>query len=156
MEEESKSLKEQLQEINKKLDEKKKKPKKFRLPWKARVGKKKVREGYATIVEIQENKNIDFIKERITDGTINLGNTIHAVDPNDIFFYKGKPLIFQCKNKLNPYNPLKGEHETYGQKYVMARMEGDKLTLKKSLGWGLSIGILIVAAIIGYSVLFGS
>lgn len=149
-------INEKLDKIESMLEEKKEKPKKFRLPWKARIGNRKVREGYATIIEIKENKNIDFRKERLKDGTINLDDTFHAVHPDDIFFYKGKPVIIQCKTKLNPYNPLKGEHETYGQKYVMARMEGDKLTLKKSLGWGLSIGLIVIIGIIGYSVIFGA
>ncbi len=149
-------INEKLENIEKMLEQGKKKPKKFRLPFKARVGNKKMREGYATIIEIKENKVIDFRKEKIVDGTINLNDTFHAVESDGIFFYKGKPVIIQCKNKLNPYNPLDGEHETYGQKYVMARMEGDKLTLKKNLGWGLSIGMAVIVGIIGYSVLFGA
>jgi hypothetical protein len=151
-------INDRLEKIEKILEEKgkEKKKKKFNLPWKAKVGNKKMGEGYATILEIQENKHADFRKEKITDGTIHLDDTFHAINPKDIFFYKGKPLIIQCKNKLNPYNPLEDKHETYGQKYVMARMEGDKLTLKKKLGLGLGIGMIIIIAIIGYSVLFGA
>lgn len=150
-------LNERLENIEKLLEDKNnKKSKKFKLPWKAKVGNRKMREGYATIIQIEENMNIDFRKEQIKDGTIKLDDSFHAVRGKDIFFYKGKPVIFQAKNKLNPYNPLEDKHETYGQKYVMARMEGDKLTLKKKVGWGLSIGALIIAAIIGYSVLTGA
>ena len=114
-----------------------------------------MREGYATVVVINENKNTDFIKEKIVDGTIKLDDTFHAVNPDEVFFYKGKPLIFQCKNKINPYNPLAGTHETYGQKYVMARMESDKITGKKSIGWGISIGIVVIIGIIIYAVITG-
>lgn len=151
------SVKEEISEIKQILEEKdKKSTKKFWLPFKSRVSKKRMREGYATIVEIKENKNVNFTRERISDGTIKLEDTFHAIDPNNIFFYKGRPIIFQCKNKLNPYNPLIGKQETYGQKYVMARMEGDKLTLKRKIGWGMSIGFMIIIGIIIYAVITGS
>ncbi len=154
---EEKSLKEEISEVKELIKESaNKKPKKFSLPWKARVGNKKMSQGYATIIEIKENKSIDFKKEPIIDSVIKLDDTFHAVNSDAMFFYKGKPVIIQCKNRLNPYNPLTNKNETYGQKYVMARMEGDKLTLKKSFGWGMSIGLIVIAAIIGYSVLFGA
>ena len=149
-------INEKLENIEKMLEKDKTKPKKFILPWKARVGNKKMREGYATVIEIKENKSIEFKKEKIIDGTIKLDDTFHAIESEGLFFYKGKPVVIQCKSKLNPYNPLEGDHETYGQKYVMARMEGDKLTLKKSIGWGMSIGAIVILGIIGYSLLSGA
>jgi len=129
----------------------------FRLPLKARVNKAKLSKGYVTVVKIEDNTGIDFIKEPIIDGTIKLDDdTFHAVEEFDIFNYKGKPLIFQPKSKLNPYNPLKGSHETYGQKYIMARMEGDKITGKKKIsGLGMSIGALIIGGIILYALFTG-
>ena len=125
----------------------------FRVPFRGRVGRMKVRQGYITVVVIHDNKNIEFTKEKIVDGTIKLpkDNTYHAIDSNDVFFYKNKPMIILAKNKLNPYNPLKGEHETYGQKYIMARMEGDKISLKKSLGWGASVAGIVILGIIAYA-----
>jgi len=133
--------------------------KKFRVPGRGKVSNFKVKKGFVTIVAINENKEIDFTKERIIDGTIKLQKgdlSFHAIHADDIFTYKGKPLIFQPKRKLNPYNPLKGKHETYGQKYIMARMEGDKISLKKSLGWGAGIGGLIVIGIIAYALITGA
>ncbi len=154
--EDNKSLKEEIQELKELISENQNnKPKKFRIPRKARVGKVKMKKGFVTIIVIGENKSLDFIKEPIVDGTIKLKDTFHAVDDEDVFFYKNKPVIIQAKSKLNPYNPLRGEHETYGQKYVMARMEGDKIVSKKQMGWGLTIGGIIIAAIIGYSFLTG-
>ena len=150
------SINERMEKLEAALDAGVKPPKKMKLPIKAKVGNAKMKGGYATVVEIAENKNVDFKKTPITDGTVKLGDTFHAVGGDDLFFYKGKPLFFQCKNKLNPYNPLAGKHETYGQKYVMARMEGDKLTFKKKMGWGISIGVIAIVAIIGYSVLTGA
>jgi|TARA_Y100000310_G_scaffold339488_2_gene432300 hypothetical protein len=160
--EENKSIREEIREIKGLVEtvgtkKKKKKPiKPFKLPFKARINNSKLKKGYLTVVKIEDNMGVEFTKEPIVDGTIKLdGDTFHAVEDFDIFHYKGKPLIFQAKSKLNPYNPLKGEHETYGQKYVMARMEGDKITGKKKMGLGISIGVLIIVGIIVYALFTG-
>ena len=163
MEREQKTIKDELSDIKEMLSdtakEKQRKPKVFRLPFKARVSPGKLRRGYLTIAQINENMAIDFKRERIVDGTVKLDDdTYHAVEEFDIFSYKGKPFIFQAKNKLNPYNPhnpLAGEHETYGQKYVMARMEGERIISKKQIGWGISIGILIIIGVIVYALFTG-
>lgn len=155
--EEEKSLKDEVRELKSLIrGDPTKKKKKFRLPFKARLSKKAVRQGYVTVAIIRENKNIDFVKEPIIDSTIKLdGDSFHSLKDEEIFYYKNKPFIFQAKSRLNPYNPLEGKNETYGQKYVMARMEGDKITMKKKLGLGISIGALIIVAVIAYALIAG-
>lgn len=157
---EKKGLGEKLDDITRKLDEQKTKKKpKFRIPWKAKVSNQKMKRKYATVLIIHENKSVEFTREPINDSVVKLqeGNevTFHAIDSDDILVYKGKPFMILPKNKKNPYNPAKGDNETYGHKYILARMESEKLSLKKKMGWGLGIGGLIIAGIIGYSVLFG-
>jgi len=157
--EENKSIKDELKEIKQALedsnrDNKSKKPRPFKLPFKAVVNPGKLKKGYLTIVKIEDNMAVDFTREPIIDGTVKLEDTYHAIEEFDIYNYRGKPLIFQPKSKLNPYNPfrtpLEGENETYGQKYVMARMEGERITAKKQLGWG--IGIFVIIGIIALGV----
>jgi len=156
-----KSLKEEISEIKTILSETAKtKSKKFRLPRKAKLSKKRMREGYATVLVLHENRNADFTREPIIDGTIDLkdskGVTYHATGESEPYYYKGKPLIIQPKNRLNPYDPLKLPNETYGQKYIMARMEGDRIVPKRSIGLlGGSIFALIVLGIIAYAILSG-
>jgi len=156
--EEEKSLKDEVREMREAFEAAaRKKTKKFNLPMKARISRGRLNKGYITVAIINENRNIDFKREPIIDGTIKLDDTFHAVtDLDDMLFYKGKPFIFQPKDKINPYNPLKENHETYGQKYVMARMEGDKITTKKKIGWGLTIGGLIIGGVIAYALLTGA
>ncbi len=149
---EERSLKDRLNELEDEVV-RQKGNKQFKLPWKAKVGKKKVEKGWISVAVIHDNKNIEFQRTQIIDGTVKIASrggemTYHALDEKDIFFYKNKPFVFIPKRLINPYNPLKTEHQTYGQKYIMARMEGDKLTLKKSLGMG--VGVIIVIAIIGF------
>ena len=157
MEQEGKTLKDEIRELKGILEQTKdsKDSKPFKIPFKSKLSKSKLSKGYVTVAIIYDNKNLDFVKEPIIDGTIKLDDTFHAVEDFDIFHYKGKPFIFQPKSKLNPYNPLEGVHETYGQKYVMSRMEGDKITGKKKIGLGLSIGALIIVGIIVYALFTG-
>jgi len=167
---EEKSLKEQLKEINEKLPEvKNPKEKKFKLPWKARLGKAKLKKGYITVEVINENKEIDFKREPIGDGTVKIGDTIHAIDELDVFTYKGKPFAHIPKTKLNPWNPLSdylntertydgkrlGKNEIYGQKYIMARMKADFIKTAKKIGWGATIFILAIIGIIAYAFITG-
>ncbi len=153
-------IQEDIKDIKERLGEKEeeKKPK-FKLPWKAKVSKPKMKKGYVTILTIKENNVVDFIKEPIRDSVVKLqeGNdvTFHAIDSKDVLSYKGKPFMIIPETKKNPYNPAKGDNETYGHKYILARMESEKLTLKGKMGWGLSIGILVIIGVIVYAVLTG-
>ena len=150
MEEEQKTLKERLEETEKILkDLKKPTDKKFRLPGRAKLSKSKLNKGYVTVEEIGENRNVNFKRVQIEGGTIKLGNTYHAVKDLDIFFYKGKPFIHQAKNKLNPWN-LDGNNQTYGQKYLMARMLKDALKEAKGKIRGAVIFGLVLLLIVGY------
>lgn len=153
--ENNKTLKERVEHLEGKSGSKKRK--KFFVPFKARVSRKGMKDGYVSVVVIEDNHNIDFRKEKVVDGTIKLDDTFHSINPEVIYFYKGKPFIFQPKRKQNPYNPLSGDHETYGDKYILARMEGDKIVggKKRALGWGMGIGGIIILGIIVYSFLTG-
>lgn len=155
--EEEKSLKEIMLDISTKLDESSnKKPKKFKLPRKGKVSKGKLKRGFITIAVIKENKVVDFKKERIIDGTFKLENTYHAVADFDVLTYKGKPFIFQAENKKNPYNPIAGENETYGQKQIMSRMINETLKIgKTAVGWGASAAGIVIIGIIAYALIAG-
>ena len=147
--EEEKSIKEEVKEMKeavKSLAEATH-TKKFRLPFKARVSKIKQRKGWVTIQLINENKSIEFRKEPIINNTIKIDDTVHAIESEDVLSYRGKPFIIQAKKKLNPYNPLNGKNETYGQKYVMARLIGD--VIKPTTGFKSSFWIIVLLAAAG-------
>lgn len=144
-------IEEQLEGINK---EKEKSKKKFKLPRKGKVSKRKAKDGYATVVVMNENGTVDFKRERIEGNTIRLEDTWHAISAEDMFYYKGKPIIFQPKHRKNPYNPFSLQNETYGQKHIMARMLNDVIRTKKSFG-GNIIWWLIGAIVVGYLIFQG-
>jgi len=111
------------------IEEKNKnKAKKFRIPRRGKLNRSKIKKGYTTIMRIDDNGNVDFEKQRIQDSTYRLSTKdYHVTEKKDILSYKGKPFIIQPTKKLNPYNPLQGNNETYGQPYIMARMLGDTI-----------------------------
>lgn len=151
-------LKEQLAEIKELVEvtsKKKKKVKKFKLPFKARLNKAKLNRAYVTVQVINENKSIEFRREPIVDGTVKLGDTFHAVADFDIFFFKGKPLIMQPKDRVNPWNPVGDQKETYGQKFVMARMKSDAIKGSGKKIGGIAIIGLLIAAVVGYYIFTG-
>jgi hypothetical protein len=153
---EDKSMKEMLAMLIDSQDGRKTKPKqkehkKFRMPFSAKVNKSKLKKGYVTVEHIGENKSVEFTRAPIIDGTIKVDDVIHAVDDLDIFFYKGKPFVHQPKGKVNPWNPLVvAGNETYGQKYIVARLKSDliKANVKKLSGF-LIFGV-IIAGIVAY------
>lgn len=135
---------------------KKKKVRQFRMPMKAKVNKRKLMKGYVTVQTFRENRGVTFSREPIIDGTVKLVDTFHAVEDLDIFFFKGRPFVMIAKDKLNPINPVsKGAKETYGQKFVMARMKSDAI---KAAGKRMGVAALLgfgVLAIVGYYLVSG-
>lgn len=126
--------------------------KRFRLPRKGKLNRSKIKKGYTTILRIDDNGNVDFEKQKIEDSTYRLSTKeYHVTDKKDILSYKGKPFIIQPTRKLNPYNPLDGTNETYGQKYIMSRMLGDAIKIKVGGAKGI---IYIVLGLIGAYVVY--
>ena len=133
------------------------KKKRFKVPRKGRVSRSKMKKGFTTVMRIDDNGNVDFEKQKIQDSTYRLSTKdYHVAEKDDILSYKGKPFIIQPTKKLNPYNPLDGNNETYGQPYIMARMLGDTIKVKTAGAKGIIwIVGLIIAAYIGYSIFTG-
>ena len=146
-----KPLTERVQELESKLQEPDK-VRKFRMPRRGKVSRRQSRRAYISICRIDDNKNVDFEKRQIIGSTYRLKDgTYHALEDKDVYSYKGKPMVFQPTKKLNPYNFLDGENETYDQEYVQARMLGDQIKLvnKKKAGaflW-IILGIIIIGAV---------
>jgi len=149
MEEEEKGLGKKIEDLTETVKEalEKNKPKGMGLPFffKTRLSKSKLKKGFVVVMEIGDNKHITFRKEPIINNTIRLDDTFHAITDLDLLFYKNKPFVVQLKGRLNPYNPTSLENQTYGQKYVMARMLGDAIKQKMKINW--TIAIIILAAL---------
>ena len=158
MEEEQKSMKEKVDMIFNQIYQEKKK--KIKLPRKTKIKKRKIKKGWIGILRIDENGNICGEKQKIIDSAIKLkGGTYHASDGREILFLEGKyPVILQPTWKSNPLQirSQNERNETYGQKYIMARMLGDTIKVKaqgaKAILWIIGIA---VAGYIAYMLFTG-
>jgi hypothetical protein len=123
--------------------------KRVKLRAKAKVGKSKLRKGWVGIFKIGENRNISLEKVKIEDSVFKLKNGVyHSSNGSEILWYDGKfPVLFQPETKINPIDFIKGENETYGQKYVMATMLKDSIKVKGK-GMGGLIWVVIIGAVI--------
>jgi len=136
------------------------KTKKLKIPRKAKVRKGKAKKGWIGVVKIDENGIISGEKQKVEDSTIRLKDkTYHAINGEEIGMWEGKfPVILLQTWRKNPLKIKRGDdkNETYGQKYIMARMLGDTIKVKAGGSMGLLyiLGIL-VALYIGYMALTG-
>lgn len=158
--EENKSMKDILLEIRDQQKEvtDKKKEKKFRLPWSARVGKAKLKKGYATFLYVNENREWEFFKTQIDEGAIKKNDNFHTATAEYGMTYKGKPAFIIPSWDIEPFCPQKNlneaqkaERTTMGQRYVFNKMKMDAITdKKKGMSPAMLIGGLAVLAIVGY------
>lgn len=153
-------IKEELQVLRRKVDSMGIKTRGIKIPRKAKVRKGKIKKGWIGIIKIDENGNITGEKQKIEDSTIRLKEkTYHANNGNEIGLWEGKfPVMIQQTWRKNPIKIKRGDdtNETYGQKYIMARMLGDTIKLKAQGAMGIVVIVGILAACyFGYMALTG-
>lgn len=159
---EEKNLKEKVDILYEELSSpnKKKRKKAMRLMRKAKVSRSKLKKGYIGIIRIEENGNMSGEKVQVQDFVYKLkkGN-YHYTDGGEKVWWNGKhPVLFQQTWKLFPVDFRKDpqeRNETKGQKLVMATMKKDLITKKSGGSNIIWIVLLIIAAIVGYSVIKG-
>jgi len=133
--------------------------KKLKMPRKAKVSKSKFKKGWIGIIKVDENGNISGTKKKIIDSTFDLEDTYHATNGKEILLWEGKfPVVIQPSWKTNPLQVRKDTdiNETYGKKYIMARMHLDTIKQKsKQMGSIAMIIGLAIAAYVAYSLFTG-
>jgi len=138
------------------------KKKKIKLPRKAKIKGRKLKQGWVGVLYIDENGNMRGEKTKIEGSSFEENKDIryHATDGREILFFEGKfPVIIQPTWKKNPLLIRKDveQNETYGQKYIKARLLSDVIKIK---GKGPSLSLLwiigiIVVGYLGYQLIFG-
>ena len=100
-------LREEIEGISKKLDEltEKKKVKKFRLPFRARMGRKKIKDGYVIVCYINDNREVTFFKKPIEEGTIMHEDTPYLANTSYMLSYKRKPMLIVPSWSIEPFSP---------------------------------------------------
>lgn len=153
--------------LNDLLEPKKKKKKKgFRMPFNARIGRKKLKQNYVTVMVINENRCVDFQRHQINDQTIMVNDIPRLASGEYILNYKNKPLMVlpNCSvEPLKPFSPSENFKESLdngsnstGYRLLLNAMKAEAIQLKKKIGGlGMSIGALIIIGVIVYAIVAG-
>lgn len=154
-----KTLRDDIQELIEvvKQNEQKKKQKKFRLPFRSRVSKRKVKEGYAIICYINENKGVDFFKLPVEEGTIMAKGAPHIATAKYMLNHKNKPFMIVPSWNTEPFSPERDMTDasdrktlTVGQRLLLNRLKAEVVKPKMKIGFGTIILFLIGAAVAIY------
>jgi len=158
------TLKDEIRKLNENFQElvKKKEAKKFRLPWKARVSKKRAKEGYAGICYINENRSVNFMKVPIKEGTIIINGTPHLATTDYMLNFKNKPFLIVPSWNTEPFSPVENLEEatankktTYGYRLLLNTLKSEQLETKKKVGTAIIILIILAILAGGYYLLKG-
>lgn len=162
----TKSLKKRMEDIEKSLGglrDNSEKKYKFKLPFKARLSKLKVKKNFITVQLIHENGHIEFLKTKIVNGTIEIEGCPRISTADYTIYYKGKPFIILPSWSLKPFSPVENYEETVknqmttaGRRLIIERMKLDAIK-PKGKGFGL-IGWIVLGAIVigvGYFLIKG-
>ena len=156
---EKESLRDILEEI--KINQKKlvdeKKVKSWKLPWKAKVGKGKLKQGYITVQYINSNNESEFMKVQVSEGAMMIKDAPYIATPDYMLTHKGKPMIIVHADSAEPYSPSKHLEEAekdkrlqLGNRILLNKMKSESIKPKKPIPWGIILGGLAVIGILFY------
>jgi hypothetical protein len=122
------------------------------IPWNAKVGKRKIRNGWVLVYKYNLNKGWTFMRSEIKDGTILVDGIPRIVTANNIGLYKGKKPMVVCLGYSIQLLDLVDHYEkttaaglgTKGWKLLISRIKTEALVEKKGIS-GTVIWIIIIA-----------
>ena len=135
--------------------EDRKEVKTFKLPWSSRVNSRAAKVGYTSVLILRNNRNVEFIKAPIEDGTIIVDGIPRISTVDYTLNYKGKPFIIIPEWSLKPFSPTENYEQTVqdkmnvaGRKVVLAKLEKEIIKPKKGMG-GMGGWILLIVIVVG-------
>ena len=167
MENEKSSLREEIKRLREIVEDtppEKKKTTSFRIPWKAKVGTRSAKKNNVTVMTINENGQVDFIRTQIQNQVIHIDGLPRISTAEMVMRYKRNPLVILPLWSMKPFSPQdnfddveKQKMNTRGHKLLLDIMKREAITGKKQFGmsWGLIIILLLVAAGVAYYYFFG-
>lgn len=130
--------------------------KRRKIPWRGRIGKMKVKKGWASILYVHNNRTVEFVRAPIEDNTVKVGDLYHTATPDEVLIYKNKPMILITEWSIKPipfnvrkhYEKTEEEGElTTPQRHILSKLEQGILKPKKKFamgGW-----IILILALLG-------
>jgi len=155
MEEEKLGLKEEIVKLSQNFEQmvKKKEVKKFRLPFSAKVGRKRAKDGYTAILYINENRGIKFLKAPIREGTIMVDGVPHLATTDYMLHYKNKPFLIVPSWNTTPFAPsdnmdqaISKKTTTAGYRLLLNTLKSEQIKQKPKISFGIIIVILLAIA----------
>lgn len=162
--EEGKNLKDEIKGLNEKIEKlvEIEGAKGFKLPWGAKIGRKKVRDGWVIVCYINENKEVTFFKKKVEEGTFIHKDIPYLANSQYMLTYKNKPLLIVPAWSVEPFsaNANMAEAErlktlSIGYRYIYNRLRNTMLSDKKGGGILLIIGGIAVVALLAYLITSG-
>lgn len=157
-EKQEKTLKETIEDLRETIENSKKK--KFKLPVRAKIGKRHARQNYTTVCYINDNKEVSFTREKIKEGTTMAEGVPRVATADHMLTYKGKPFLIQPSWSTEPFSVVANYEETVrdkvrsaGLKLLLNRIEMGGVVEKKKMSGKMIIGFLAVIIIIAYLLL---
>lgn len=140
----------ELKEFKQQFEASQVKTKKIKVPRKAKVKGRKIKQGYIGILKLDENRNLSAEKQKV-GGNVYMDNKgiYHATDGSEIVFWEGRyPMVIQPSWKNNPlrFDPKNDKNETYGQPYIKAKMLADTIKVKTKANGSIILWIVLAGA----------
>jgi len=161
-------IKEELREIKELLKDekevKKRSPKSFRIPFKAKLNSMDKNRNMISVMKINENGYVDFVKLPISEQTVIVDGIPRLASAGYVLHYKKEPILILPNWSVEPFSPLEHYGETLsngsntkGYKLLMNRMQSSIMEKKPMMmggmvKWIVGIGL---AVIIGYALISG-
>jgi hypothetical protein len=161
-------LTDRIKKLEEQLEEKKEKPKKLKLPWKARIGNGKAKKGYVLVLKINENGIIDPEKIKISEQTIDVDGLPRLATSEYVLKWKigmkTYPVIIQPTWTMEPFSCKQSLKESMqngtninGWRIIYNKMKSSIVEVKKKsfpmwIAWVVGL-IVIVGG--GYALFTG-
>lgn len=156
-------LAEDIKELKELVEKKDKKEKKFKFPFSSRVNYPKAKKNWITVMNINENGQVNFTRKKIDEQTIMEEGIPRLASSQYVMYYKKNPLIVLPSWSVEPFSPaeryqksLRDGSNAAGYKILLNKMLNETTSTKKPMGnalkWIIGLGL---AAIIGYAFISG-
>jgi hypothetical protein len=115
------------------------------------------RKGWATIMHIRENRNVEFIKVPIDEQTSMVDGIPRIATTDEFLYWKNKPFIIQPSWSVKPFSPtdnyrdtIKNEYAAQGYKLLLNRLKKEVIQPTKTISMKAVIIVIIALIALGY------
>lgn len=127
----------------------------WKMPWKGKVSNSNARKNYATICVVKDNLEVDFIKQQISDGTVDIDGLPRVATADHVLHYKGKPFFIIPYWDSKPFSPVSSYEQSIrdktniaGRRLILSKLEKEAIK-PKGKGGSMMMWIILGIVILG-------